>query len=250
MSLSVLATAALVFCRLVGLVATLPLFSAQGIPRHVPVFTALGVMLVVAPSVPLVAVPDHTMAWFAGVITELGLGLLAGTSVRTVFAALAMGSEMMAMQMGLAMATLFNPLEKQQSGPLGSLASWTAGLTFLAAGLHSRCLEIVAASFHAIPPGTAGWQPDALQGLVEAVQAALALGLQLAGPILLMVWFVNVLVAVLARLAPRMNVFFSIGMTLTSSLGIVLLAVALPWLVAVHHAAVEQAVASLAAWLL
>lgn len=249
MSLAVLATAALVFCRVGGMVAALPLFSSDGTPKHVPVFVALGVVLVVAPGVPVTRAPDHTAALIVGVVGEVSLGLLAGTSVRAVFAALSMGSEMMAMQMGLAMATLFNPLERQQSGPLGSLASWTAGLTFLATGLHNRCLEVVASSFHHLPPGEGVWTVDGLQSLVIAVEASVALGLQLAGPILVMVWLVNVLVAVLARLAPKMNVFFSVGMTLTSSLGILLLAVSLPWLIAVHHEAVRQAVAALGPWL-
>ena len=115
-------------------------------------------------------------------------------------------------------------------GPIGllSTAFGIAGLVLVVASLGNRSRQSAA---------------------VGLLVASVALGLQLAGPILVMVWLVNVLVAVLARLAPKMNVFFSVGMTLTSSLGILLLAVSLPWLIAVHHEAVRQAVAALGPWL-
>lgn len=247
MNLAVIATAGLVFCRIVGLMSSLPVFSAQGTPKAVPVFAAIGTVLMVAPSVPLIVVPNSAGALLIGVVSELGLGMLAGMSVRVVFAALAMGTELMAMQMGLAMATMFNPLERQQSGPMGTLASWTAGLAFLGTGQHLRCLELVGTSFESVPPGAGGIDADGLRALVAAVEASFELGVQLSGPILVMVWFVNVLVAVLARLAPRMNVFFSVGMTITSSVGIVLLAVSLPWIMAVHGAAVKAAILGLGA---
>ena len=53
----------------------------------------------------------------------------------------------------------------------------------------------------------------------------------------------------LARLAPKMNVFFSIGMTVTSVLGILMMAPSLPWILAVHSAALATAVERLGlAW--
>ena len=250
MNLAVIATAGFVFCRVAGLVAALPVFSSEGTPKHVPIFTAIGVMLVVGPAVPVAPPPAHTAAWIVSIVGEIGLGLLAGMSVRTIFVALSMSTEMMATQMGLAMATLLNPVDAQQSGPLGALASWAAGLTFLATGLHLRCLEMVAASFHTVPPGAASWSAEGLQAVVQAAETAVVLGVQLSGPILVLVWLVNVLVAVLARLAPRMNVFFSIGLTLTSTAGILLLGFGLPWIIAVHHESVRQAVATLATWLM
>ncbi len=247
--LAVLATTGLVFGRVGALVMGLPVFSATGVPRAIPVFVALGVTLVIAPAQPLVETPNSLGILVFALAGELMLGLLAGLTVRAIFAALAMASEIMALQMGLAMATMLNPLEKQQAGPVGALASWAATLAFIANGLHLRCLEGVAASFTVMPAGT--WDPNLslFKHIPEALEAAVHLGVQLAGPVLGLVWFVNVLVAMLARLAPKMNVFFSIGMTLTSVLGILMLAPSLPWMLAVHGAALQTAVERLAiAW--
>lgn len=241
MNLAALATAGLVFCRVTGLVAGLPVFSAQGTPKAVPILVGVGTVLAVAPAVPVADVPLSVGALMVGVFGELAVGLTAGMAVRVVFVALALGTELMAAQMGLAMATMLNPLEKHQAGPMGTLASWAAGLAFLSGGLHLRCLEAVALSFHVLPPG-GGFDMALLEALSNGAATSIVLGVQLSGPVLLMVWFVNVLVAVLARLAPRMNVFFSVGMTLTSSLGILLVATSLPWVLGVHAAAVRDAV--------
>ncbi len=244
---ALIATGGLVFCRVAGLVAALPVFGAEGTPKSVPVVLAAAVTLLVAPGLPLVAAPQHLGFLVVGVMGEVLVGGLGGLTIRAVFAALAMATELMALQSGLASATLFNPLERQQSGPMGTFASWAASLGFLSTGLHLRCLEAVGTSFQRVPPGAASVSSEGLQALVEAVEASVSLGVQLSGPILAMVWFVNLLVAVLARLAPKMNVFFSVGMTLTSVIGVYILAVALPWILLVEQAALTRAVMALPA---
>jgi len=180
------------------------------------------------------------------VISELSLGLMLSLSVMAVFAAMAFASELMSMQMGLVMASLFNPLQKQTSGPVGTLATWVSGMLFLGAGLHLRCVEAVGASFAWVPPGELSLPTAGVATVIGAVGSMFSLGLQLAAPLLAMVFMINVLVAVLARLAPRMNVFFSLGMTLTSGVGLLMLAVALPWLLMAHRAALEDAVRGVA----
>ena len=247
-SLALIATGGLVFCRVASLAAALPVFSAEGTPKSVPVILAVAVTLLVGPSVPLVSVPDNAGLLLVGVIGEVGLGALGGLTIRSVFAALAMATELAALQMGLASAALFNPLERAQGGPIGNLASWAAGLGFLAADLHLRCLEGVALSFSRVGPGAVALDGVDVQQLVAAAEASVALGVQLSGPVLVMVWFVNLLVAVLARLAPKMNVFFAVGQTLTSVFGVYILAVAMPWVMLAHGDAVRAAVHALARW--
>jgi len=77
-----------------------------------------------------------------------------------------------------------------------------------------------------------------------AVGTCISLGAQLAGPLILMAWMINVLVGVLGRLAPRMNVFLSIGMTLSSAVGVVLVMLSLPWMMVSHEAALREVVAN------
>ena len=149
------------------------------------------------------------------------------------------------MEIGLGLASVLDPVQKSNSGLLGVLASWLSGLAFLGLGLHRQCIEIVAASFSVAPAGMIGNPAATTEQLVEAVAMTLSLGVQLAGPVLALVWSINVLIALIAKLAPKMNMFFSIGLTATSTAGILMFGVALPWFVAAHISALTEMVQGL-----
>ena len=58
---------------------------------------------------------------------------------------------------------------------------------------------------------------------------------------MILVWLVNVFVAVLVKLAPRMNIYFSVGMILVNVAGLALFAVGLPYFLTVHQEAILNA---------
>ncbi len=240
--MELLLTAGMVFIRIGALLAVLPVISAREVPRAVPVFLALTMTMLIAPGMPVVDAALDGPGLLLGVAGEVMLGSALGLGVRAIFAAMAMACELASMQMGLAMASQFNPLQLQTTGPLGTLCTWTVGLVFVMSGLHLRCIETVAHSFTTLAPGAVGFHSGALQVIVDAVGVSVSLGVQLAGPLILMTWMVNVLVGILGRLAPRMNVFLSIGMTLSSSMGVILIFFALPWMLVAHEAFLRESV--------
>jgi len=242
----VVLTAGLVFLRLAGMIAGLPIFSAEGTPPHAIILAGVGTTAVIAPTLPIVVLPTTLSGLISAVVLELLCGAMLSLGVRAAFAAITLAGELMALQSGLAMASLFDPLQRTQSSAFGTLSAWLSGMVFLGAGMHLRALEIVGRSFDTSPPGSLSIAPETLPALVAAVGAHLSLGVQLAGPLLALVFLVNVLVAILARLAPRMNVFFSIGMTITTIAGIGLLWFTLPWLLSVHGGALDAAVSGIA----
>ncbi len=242
---ALVATWLLVFVRVVSLLVTLPVFATLGVPRAVPVLTALGVTLLVAPGVEVVDTLALDRSILLAVAFEVAVGSLAGLSVRLIFTALALAGEVMSLQMGMAMAQLMDPMQRTQQSPVTSVASWIAGLTFVGADLHVACLHILSRGFVSLPPGSAVLTPDAIEAFVDAGETVFVLGVQLAGPVLALVFLVNVLVGVLGKLAPRMNVFFSVGPTLTSIGGVLLLAVALPALTLAVMDAVEPVIVAL-----
>jgi flagellar biosynthesis protein FliR len=69
----------------------------------------------------------------------------------------------------------------------------------------------------------------------------IVLGMQLAGPVLALVWLVQVFVMVLTKIAPRMNIYFSVGMILVNGAGLMLLGLSLPYLLKTHGEAMHYA---------
>lgn len=243
--IAVITTAMLVFARFGALLTMVPVFSATGIPRHVPVLGAVLLTLIVTPTVAVAVAPAHLGTLALAIAGEVGVGLVLGGTVRMVFGAIAMASEMMTMQMGLGNVASLNPLLETQEGPIGTLATLLSAVIFLSADLHLFVLELVAGSFGAIPPGGAVHLTAAARPIGDTVAASFQLGFQLAGPVLLYTWMVNLFIALLTKLAPKMNVYFSIGIGLGSPLGMAVLAFSFPWIMHVHREEIATAVRGL-----
>lgn len=242
-------TAGLVFGRVSGLMLTLPVLSTVGLPRHVGILLAVVLTLLIAPSVPLVEAPTlmHVILGLAG---ELLLGASLGMIIRGTFSSFSVAAELVARQTALGMSSSLDPVMSVGQSSIGIVASWLAGLVFLGTHQHLRVLEAVAVSFDRVPPGSLGSIDQLAFGIANAVGTAIIVGVQLAGPLIALVFLVNVFIGVLARLAPKMNVFFSVGMTVNSVVGIWLFGVALPWILQSHQGIVEGAVDEVIAMLL
>ncbi len=239
-----LLTFVFVFGRIASALSTLPTFSLVGIPKWVTALLALALSALVSTGVPPVDSELGLGQLGLALATEVLAGTLLGLGVAAAFASLGLATELMSGQVGLSFATMFDPMTKAQETVLGTLASLLGGAVFIGLGLHHRCLEILSRSFEVVPPGAASIPSPEV--LVAETASCFALGVQLAGPIVAMVWLIHLTTALLARFAPKMNAFFSVGNTLTGSAGIALLLVSLPWLIAIHSGHVARAVDTLA----
>lgn len=244
---AVLVTALLVFVRMGAMLTILPVFSSVGVPRYVPVLGAFSLAVIISPTVAVVPAPDNLAQLLFAVAGEVGLGAVLGGSVRMIFGAMGMAAEAMALQVGFGAFSLLNPLLQTREGPLGTMATWLAAMVFLSTGLHLRALEILASSFATVPPGQLAHFLAAAPILVELLALSFGLAMQLAAPTLALAWLMNVFVAILTKLAPRMNVYFSLGLTMGSAVGIFMVATALPWILHVHFEHVAGAVRTMLA---
>ncbi len=233
--------AAFVFCRMSGLLLTLPVLSMVGVPKHVQVLLAALMTILIFPSMPA----PESMAMSSvilGVAGELFLGISLGMIVKAAYSAFAVGAELISRQTALGMSSLFDPLINVGQSAIGILASLLAGIIFISTDQHLHVIEAVARSFHAMPPGHLANVTLLSKYISEAVSTAIVVGIQLAGPLIALVFLVNVFIGVLGKLAPRMNMFFSVGMTVNSIIGVWLFGIALPWIMQTHLGTVEATV--------
>lgn len=233
----------LTFIRISAMLTTLPAFGAKGVPRHVPILGGLAIATILAPTLPTPPGPMGLGTLAVGVVGEVALGVLAGLCVYVTFAAMSAAADLVAQQVGLGMGATLDPFLEHSESPIGILTSWMAALVFFGTGLHHKCLLALADSLHAVPPGTIAALD--LGHLPRALSAAYALSVSLASPVVALTVTINTFMAVLGRLAPRMNAFFAIGTTVTAVAGLLLYVEALPWITSVHQAAVEAAVRDL-----
>jgi flagellar biosynthetic protein FliR len=235
----------LAFVRTSALVGMLPVWSTTAAPRWVGPLVALGAAALVGPTLTApTALDGGSLLLATG--SELVLGATAGLTVRTVFASLTLAAEIASQQAGFGFATLFDPVTSAQESPFGTLAGLLGTAVFLGTGQHLTLLVALAESFERWPLGTG---PTPGLPLARFLLGAFALGVQMSGPLLVGGLLLQAFVGLLTKAAPRLHAFFAIGPTLTAGVGLLLFTASLPWLLSVHDAAVQAAVATLRSWL-
>ncbi len=127
------------------------------------------------------------------------------------------------------MAQILDPLTGEQGQPLGMLLEMIFILLFLSANGHHLFLLIISRSYETFPAGSIPTIPVLASGIVKAGPVLLVGGLRLAAPMLAAFLVLMVALAVLARIAPEMNILF-VSLPLRVGLGLLMAAIFLPFI--------------------
>jgi len=219
----------MVLTRISAFFMVLPIFGWKSIPVRIKV--ALTVLIAVFFSVitPLAIQPKGISVLEAILLiaNEAVYGLALGLIVTFVFTAVKFSGRIVERQMGLAMAEILDPLTGERSQPLGSLLEMIFIILFLSANGHHFFLLIISRSYETFPAGSMPTMPVLAGGIIKAGSTMLLLGLRLAAPMLAAFLVLMVVLAVLARMVPEMNILF-ISLPLRVGLGLLMTAIFLP----------------------
>lgn len=202
----------LAFLRLSGFFVTAPVpgFAVPG-PAKVVLAGVLALCLTRD-------VPPQAFDWIHA-LGEVGLGLVLGFALRLVVEGFAFGGEAAGTQMGLATLGFFNPMRSSSMTLLGS------GFTFLALGLFAagdgpaRMMLFLGRSLELLPPGQVGLGTADAGLAVAAASEMFRLGVAVAAPMIAAVFCSQLVLGVLARAVPTLNLLVE-GPSLNLSAGV------------------------------
>lgn len=225
----------LVFARIAALLMALPSTGSRAVPAMARMAAALPLAAVMYPTVEGAKLPTNIPELLVAAVTEVGMGVSVGFIVGMVTGALALASEVIGLKIGLSLGGMLDPMTGTQSNPLGLLAQTLATGLFFGLDLHLACIRAIGESLEIAPPGLIT-QPLAAGGvLLSVATSVMGLGIQLAGPVIAFAFLVNLALMLLGRMAPGLQLFFSIGTTFTIIAGIIVLAAALPTMLMVER---------------
>ena len=221
----------MVLTRISAFFMVLPVFGWKSIPVRIKV--AITVLLTVFFSmvipVPVNAAQVSSVKAILLIANEATYGLALGLIVTFVFAAVKFSGRIIERQMGLAMAQILDPLTGERAQPLGSLLEMIFILLFLSANGHHLFLLIISRSYDSFPAGSMPTVPVLTEGVISAGSTMLLHGLKLAAPILAAFLLLMVVLAVLARMVPEMNILF-ISLPLRVGLGLLMVGIFVPFI--------------------
>ena len=224
-------------------VALMPGVGAMLLPIQVRTGLSLAVGLLVMQLTPAPPAQLLTASGLLAVAGELALGAAAGVAIAGLFAAASVAGELLSQAMGLGFATMLDP-GGTTSPIVASLLGLLMWLVFTGLDGPPRLLGLIVESYRLVPPGS-----DPLRRAGEVAQfggMALAAGLTIALPVGAVLALVNLLLAVIARSAPQLNLF-AVGFALLLLAGLATLPIALPTMLAAMAAATARSFDALAA---
>jgi flagellar biosynthetic protein FliR len=220
---------ALVFLRVLGFIVTGPIFGVPMVPVQLKVLLALLLSILLFPVVNfqnngLLAMNSDLILVAA---KEITVGVIIGYTVRMFFFAVSMGSELIAMSMGLSSAQIFNPTMGNYGNVLEQFTSALATLIFFAVNGHHMFLTGLFESFELIKVTELGFQYQGFASMGPLVSDAFTMAFKIAAPIICAVFLANVSMGILGRAVPQINVLVT-SMTITIGLGFFVMILTLP----------------------
>ncbi len=224
----------LVFVRVTSLLVLAPGFGHPAIPAAVKV--ALGVFLtfvlfpVVAAAHPEVDLRLGSIVVLA--LKEAAVGMMIGFVSGLVFQGVITAGELLGFDLGLSLAMLYDPQNGSSSNIVSQLLSMATLMVFFILNGHHFVLEALHVSYSTVPLGTFHMSPSLLDGMTRITGMTIAVGVKLAAPVIVTSFLINIGLAVMARVAPQINIFF-VTMSLKTGAGIFVLMASAPMVIAV-----------------
>ena len=206
-----------------------PIFGAPQVP------VLLRFILAVAVGVPgsllaTVVLPPDGIASAAGVVLIIGeiiIGLALGFALQTGFAATSIAGEAIGNAMGLGFAATIDPLSGTGTPAIGQVLTILATLLFLSMDGHLAFISVILESYRALPIGGGLLSAGAVQSVINLGGAMFAASILLALPVVTGVILIQLVMALLARSAPALNLF-AVGLPAALLGGLILFAFAIP----------------------
>lgn len=205
-----------------------PVFGAMAVPIQVRVLLS-GAIAVLVLKVNPVEPPAQLFSFvtFLMIAQEALVGLALGFIVQIAFAAPLIASEIIGGSMGLNFAASVDPQNGAATPALGQFLSVVTTLLFLALDGHLVLTDLVVRSYQTLPPGAAWLSPAQIWGIIGFGTYAFTAGLLLALPVGFVVLSLNIIVGMLSRSAPALNLF-AVGLPAGMAVGLVAIAIAFP----------------------
>lgn len=206
-----------------------PVFGAANVPVQLRLVIALavGVPAVAASGMALPPEGIVSVPGFLMIVGEVVIGLAIGFVLQMGLAAALLAGETISNTMGLGFASMVDPLSGTSSSVVGQFLSMLATALFLAADGHLLLIQIIVDSYNALPPGNAFPSFSAIGGLLRFASLMFAAGLTIALPVGFVLVLVQMIMGVIGRSAPAMNLF-AVGLPATLLAGVILLGIATP----------------------
>lgn len=187
----------------------IPVYFSGQAPARIKTGLTVTVSLLLFPIMePFVSTVDLRIpAFLLLIINETLLGLMIGLIARLIFTSVEYGGTVIGYQMGFAAANIFDPQNQRQTALISQFQNVFAILLFLSLDVHHLFIQAAVNSYKLLPPGYLNFSGNAVPFLIQLSSRMFSLGAQFSAPVLAILLLSGLILGILARSFPQLNVF-------------------------------------------
>lgn len=212
----------LILVRVSCFVFIAPFFSMNNTPRMVRIaLSVLTSILLYTTLTPTDAVVYDSVIEYAVIVAKEALtGFLIGFSANICSAIVNFAGSIVDMETGLSMVTLMDPTNREQTSVSGVYYQYIITMMLIASGMYRYLLGALADSFLLIPVNGAIFKGENLTAtLITFLGDYITIGFRICLPVFCVALLLNVILGVLAKVAPQLNMF-AVGIQLKIIVGL------------------------------
>lgn len=195
--------------RVAGFIGAIPVLMGAQSPARIKAGLAITMSLVLFPLLRsyIVDVDFRIPVFLLLMVNETLLGMMIGLIARFIFTSVEYGGTVIGYQMGFAAANIFDPQNQRQTALISQFQNVFAILLFLSLDIHHYFIYAAIHSYELLPPGNLNFSGEAIPFIVDLSSRMFILGAQFSAPVLVILLLSGLILGILARSFPQLNVF-------------------------------------------
>ncbi|MCI5856072.1 MAG: flagellar biosynthetic protein FliR [Agathobacter sp.] len=211
----------LILVRISSFVYTAPVFGHSAVPGRIKIGLSFFVSLLLYNVVPHPQLDYVGVVGYAVCVLQEGItGLIIGFAANICNSILLFAGNIIDMDIGLSMATEFNPDMATESTISGDFYYYIVLLLLMISDMHTYVLRAACDSFYVIPIGGTVFHWDGLLAAMTKYMLDLCIiGFRIFLPVFACIMVLNCILGIMAKVAPQMNMF-AVGVQLKLLVGL------------------------------
>jgi flagellar biosynthetic protein FliR len=232
----------LILMRMASFVYAAPFFNTTGVPQRTKIgFSFALSILVYSMNMDMVVSYSGVIEYAVLVVKEVAVGILLGAVTSFCVQIIMLSGKIIDMDIGISMAQIYDPTTKLQVGIMGNLYYYLLLLMLIVSGLYRYLVSAIVETYNAVPIGQVKFSTTIYTDILKFLAEYFVIGFRIALPVFAVMLLVNCVLAILAKVAPQMNMFV-IGIQLKLCIGVIVIYFTISMLPAVSNFIYEEIV--------
>lgn len=221
-----------IFARFLAFANTAPILSRKDIPMMAKICFSL-IMTVSFVGILSPEMPPPGTSLILGVVMNGIFGATLGFIANTIFSVIQSAGDMVNIQMGLSSSVMFDPSSREQTTVMGKFFGFLGTVIFIHIGGMYWLFSAFERGFKVFPIYAVSIPLDKvipMDYLMNITGSVLFVGLQVAAPILIATLAMDVILGIISKIAPQVNVF-QLSFLFKPVIGVAIIIITLPVLI-------------------